>query len=121
MGPTCAARGCARTCRHLPALLQRTDVFLWVDLLDPDDDDTDLLTDVETFLTTSFNRLNAIRKTLTLFNTIFLPLTFITGIYGMNFENLPGKGQHWGFWVCVGVMAMIAVVMLFLYRRKRWL
>jgi magnesium transporter len=76
---------------------------------------------METFLTSNSNRLNAIMKALTLVNTIFLPLTFITGVYGMNFEHLPGKGHFWGFWVCVGVMTLIASTMLFLYWRKRWL
>jgi magnesium transporter len=76
---------------------------------------------METFLTANSNRLNTIMKTLTLVNTIFLPLTFVTGIYGMNFDNLPGKTFHWGFWITIGGMTAIAMVMLFLYRRKRWL
>jgi magnesium transporter len=76
---------------------------------------------VEIALARSSNRLNSIMKTLTLLNTIFLPLTFITGIYGMNFDRLPGKGAAWGFWICVGGMATLAIVMLLLYRRKKWL
>jgi len=75
---------------------------------------------VEIGLARTSNRLNTIMKTLTLVNTIFLPLTFVTGIYGMNFDALPGKGNPAGFWLTVGGMAVGAATMLFFYRKKGW-
>ena len=76
---------------------------------------------IEIALARTSNRLNSIMKTLTLFNTIFLPLTFITGIYGMNFETLPGKTAPYGFWILLGSMTLGALLMFLVYRRKRWL
>lgn len=76
---------------------------------------------VEIALARISNRLNTIMKALTLVNTIFLPLTFLTGVYGMNFDNLPGKSHPYGFWVLAGVMVVGAAVMLTAYRKKKWL
>ena len=67
------------------------------------------------------NRMNDIMKVLTIFATIFIPLTFITGIYGTNFEYLPElhfKYSYFFFWL---VMIGIAAVMLFLFKKKKWL
>jgi magnesium transporter len=66
-------------------------------------------------------RLGIIMKVLTVITTIFMPLTLITGIYGMNFEYLPGLAWHWGFFVVLGTMAVTAGVMLLLFRWKKWL
>lgn len=76
---------------------------------------------IEIALARTSNRLNSIMKTLTLVNTIFLPLTFVTGVYGMNFDALPGKTAQYGFWITLGAMAVGAMTMLFVYRKKRWL
>ena len=68
------------------------------------------------------NQLNAIMKILTIISTVFMPLTFITGLYGMNVE-LP----HWGFggltmfWVLMGIMLGIVAIMLVYFRRRKWL
>ncbi|HEV7929304.1 MAG TPA: CorA family divalent cation transporter, partial [Nitrosospira sp.] len=66
-------------------------------------------------------RLGIIMKVLTVITTIFMPLTLITGIYGMNFEYLPGLAWQWGFFVVLGTMAVTAGVMLLLFRWKKWL
>jgi magnesium transporter len=66
-------------------------------------------------------RLGIIMKVLTVITTIFMPLTLITGIYGMNFEYLPGLAWHWGFFVVLGTMAVTTGVMLLLFRWKKWL
>lgn len=66
-------------------------------------------------------RLGIIMKVLTVITTIFMPLTLITGIYGMNFEYLPGLAWRWGFFVVLGTMAVTAGVMLLLFRWKKWL
>ena len=66
-------------------------------------------------------RLGIIMKVLTVITTIFMPLTLITGIYGMNFEYLPGLAWHWGFFVVLGTMVATAGSMLLLFRWKKWL
>ncbi|MGZ3420068.1 MAG: magnesium/cobalt transporter CorA [Polyangiales bacterium] len=75
----------------------------------------------EAHLSVQSNKMNAIMKTLTLVSTMFMPLTFIAGIYGMNFEHMPELKTHNGYFVTLGVMALIAVTVLALYRRKKWL
>lgn len=67
------------------------------------------------------NRMNEVMKVLTIIATIFIPLTFIAGIYGMNFEHMPELGWRWGYPAIWMVMLILAAVMLFLFRRKGWL
>ena len=66
-------------------------------------------------------RLGVIMKILTVITTIFMPLSLIAGIYGMNFAYLPGKDQPLGFAAVVGGMLTISAGMLWLFRRKGWL
>jgi len=66
-------------------------------------------------------RLNAIMKVLTLIATIFIPLTFIAGIYGMNFEFMPELKWRLGYPLALGLMALVAVGMLVYFRRRKWL
>ena len=67
------------------------------------------------------NRLNATMRTLTVIATIMLPLTVITGVFGMNFVELPGSHHPAGFWLtCIGMLAL-GVGMLWVFRRRRWL
>ncbi|SEL35066.1 magnesium/cobalt transporter CorA [Nitrosovibrio tenuis] len=66
-------------------------------------------------------RISAVMKVLTVITTIFMPLTLIAGIYGMNFKHLPGLDWDWGFFTVLGIMAAISVGMLALFRRKKWL
>lgn len=75
----------------------------------------------ENYHTAVANRTNTIMKTLTIFATILLPLTFIAGIYGMNLPLWPPPEDPTSFWIVVGCMAAIAVVMLAFFRRKHWL
>lgn len=77
---------------------------------------------LDAHLSTVSNQLNGIMKILTVIATIFMPLTFMTGLYGMNVE-LPhfGLGADVFFWVLVLLMLMISVGMLFWFRRKRWI
>lgn len=67
------------------------------------------------------NRLNEIMKVLTIFSAIFIPLTFIAGIYGTNFENVPELHFRYSYFVMWGVMVIVALVMLRFFRRKKWL
>jgi magnesium transporter len=76
---------------------------------------------VELYLNSQSHRLNQVMKFLTIVATVFIPLTFIAGVYGMNFKNMPELGWSWGYPIALGVMATIAVSMLLLLRRKKWL
>jgi magnesium transporter len=77
---------------------------------------------LDIYLSSVSNRMNQVMKVLTIIATIFIPLTFVAGIYGMNFEYMPELKWHWfypkAFWV---VMIGVAGVMLVYFRRKKWL
>ena len=82
----------------------------------------DVITDlIEAYISLNGHRLNQIMKVLTIVTVIFVPLTLLVGIYGMNFENMPElKSQH-GYYILLSVMSGIAFIMLYLFRRVRWL
>ncbi|HNW49765.1 MAG TPA: magnesium/cobalt transporter CorA [Prolixibacteraceae bacterium] len=67
------------------------------------------------------NRANEVMKVLTMFASIFIPLTFIVGVYGTNFDNIPELHFKYGYFAMWGVMVIITVVILVYFRRKRWL
>ena len=73
------------------------------------------------YLSTISSRMNEVMKVLTIMATIFIPLTFIAGIYGMNFEFMPELKWKWSYPVLWGVLITIFVLMLFWFKRKRWL
>ncbi|GEA14765.1 magnesium transport protein CorA [Moorella sp. E308F] len=75
---------------------------------------------LEIYLSLTSNRLNEIMKVLTVITTIMMPLTLIAGIYGMNFRYMPELEWRYGYFTVLGVMAMLAGVMLFFFRRKGW-
>ncbi len=74
-----------------------------------------------TYNTQISNRLNDIMKFLTIFSVVFIPLTFIAGIYGMNFENMPELKSPYGYFIALGAMALVAAGMLAIFKRKKWL
>lgn len=65
-------------------------------------------------------RMNDTMRVLTIFATIFIPLTFIAGVYGMNFRFMPELNWHYGYFVTVGIMVTIAIGLLGYFKRKRW-
>ncbi|MDP2423472.1 MAG: magnesium/cobalt transporter CorA [Bacteroidales bacterium] len=67
------------------------------------------------------NKMNNVMKTLTIFATIFMPLTFIAGIYGMNFHFMPELGWKWGYPVVLGAMLLVAGILLWFVRKRKWL
>ncbi len=67
------------------------------------------------------NRVNDVMKVLTIFASIFIPLTFIAGIYGTNFDYLPELHYRYSYYIMWGIMVLVAVVMLWFFRRKKWL
>ena len=72
------------------------------------------------YMTVISNRMNEIMKTLTIVATIFIPLTFIAGIYGMNFEVMPELGWDWGYYGSLGVMGVMALGMVYYFKKKGW-
>lgn len=76
---------------------------------------------LDIYLSSLSNRLNEVMKVLTVISTIFIPLTFIVGVYGMNFHNIPELEWRYGYIVVWAIMAAIAVFMLFFFKRKKWL
>jgi magnesium transporter len=77
---------------------------------------------LEAHLTNASNRLNEVMKVLTVVSTIFMPLTLLVGLYGVNFQlpHLPG-GEAAQFWWLVGIMIAVVAAMLAMFRRLRWL
>lgn len=67
------------------------------------------------------NRMNSVMKTLTIYSAIFMPLTFIVGIYGMNFNNMPELRHPNGYFFSLAGMFILAMGLLFYFRRRRWL
>jgi magnesium transporter len=82
-----------------------------------------LSTAMDVYLSTVSNRLNLRITRLTVFATLFLPLTFLTGFFGMNFAFLVGHiTPSWTFWLlAVGVMALTTIGQLIYYRRRGWI
>lgn len=72
-------------------------------------------------LTLTSNRLNEVMKVLTVISTIFMPLSFFAGVYGMNFEYMPELGWRWSYPVILLFFLSLAAGMLMLFRRRRWL
>lgn len=66
------------------------------------------------------HRLNEVMRTLTIFSVIFIPLTFLAGIYGMNFENMPELKSRNGYFIVLGAMFLIVVLTITYIRRKKW-
>jgi magnesium transporter len=76
---------------------------------------------LEVYLSSVSNRMNEVMKVLTIIATIFIPVTFIAGVYGMNFEFMPELKWRWGYAMVWGVMIAMIVAMLGYFRRKKWL
>jgi magnesium transporter len=76
---------------------------------------------LDVYLSSISNRINAVMKVLTIIATIFMPLTFLAGVYGMNFRYMPELEWPWGYPAILLLMAVISIFMLFYFRRKKWL
>lgn len=93
--------------------------FQLIDMVETYRDITSGLVDIH--LSSQSNRMNEVMQVLTLIATIFIPLTFIVGVYGMNFEDMPELHWRWGYPVVMVFMAAIAVGLALWFRRKGWL
>jgi len=76
---------------------------------------------LEAYLSVVSNRLNEIMKVLTIFSAVMLPLTFIAGVYGMNFDKLPELHWRYGYVFAWGIMLVVASLMLFFFWRRGWI
>ena len=76
---------------------------------------------MEMYMSNVSNKMNEVMKVLTVMASIFIPLTFIVGVYGMNFDNMPEL--HWknGYFMVLGMMGFVLVLMLIYFKRKRWI
>ena len=75
----------------------------------------------DTYLSSISNKMNEVMKVLTIIATIFIPLTFIAGIYGMNFEFMPELKWRFAYFIVWGIIVLVAVIMVVFFKRKRWL
>lgn len=105
--------------RHLKYFLEIKDLCLT--LIDSSDM---LLASLESttnlFFYIQSHRMNQVMKTLTIVATIFIPLTFVAGIYGMNFVNIPELSWRYGYAYFWGVMLLMLIVMIIYFKRKKW-
>jgi magnesium transporter len=76
---------------------------------------------LDIYLSSISNRMNEVMKVLTIIATLFIPLTFIVGLYGMNFKNMPELEWPWGYPVVLLIMLTVVVFMLIYFRRKKWI
>jgi len=115
--------------RDESVLIQRgTGIFLrdvydhTIQVIDTVESYRDMLSGMlDIYLSSVSNRMNQVMKVLTIIATIFIPLTFIAGVYGMNFRHMPELEWRWGYFVVVGSMLAIGVLMVILFKRKRWM
>ncbi|MDP2162372.1 MAG: magnesium/cobalt transporter CorA, partial [Flavobacterium sp.] len=92
-----------------------------LELLDQIDYDMNSLESASSFyFSAQSHRMNEIMKTLTIVSVVFIPLTFIVGVYGMNFENMPELAYKNGYFVTLGVMFVLVLGMIYYFKRKKW-
>ena len=105
-----------------------TDIFLrdiydhTIQVIDAIESFRDMLSGMlDIYLSSISNRMNEVMKVLTIIATIFIPLTLVAGIYGMNFRSMPELGWDWGYPFVLLFMLGIGIIMLFYFRNKKWL
>lgn len=92
-----------------------------VQVIDTTDSSRELLSGLaEMHLSNTSYKLNEIMKILTIISTIFIPLTFIVGIYGMNFKYMPEIEYRWGYGITWAVMIVLAGIMVYFFKKKKW-
>ena len=93
-----------------------------LELLEQIDSDLGMLESASNFYFSSQSqKMNEIMKVLTIVSAIFMPMTVIVGIYGMNFENMPELKFKYGYFIVMGFIFAIGVVMMFYFKKKKWL
>lgn len=111
-----------------PLVLESTNLYLrdvyghTIQVMDTVESLRDIISGILDIYLSSINtRMNEIMKVLTIIATIFIPLTFITGIYGMNFQYMPEIKWFWSYPLILSVMLIIGIVMVIFFKRKKWM
>jgi magnesium transporter len=111
-----------------PLIKETTDIYLrdvydhLIQVIDNVETFREMLSGIlDIYLSSVSNRMNEVMKVLTIIGTIFIPLTFIAGVYGMNFKFMPELEWRGGYFVVLGVMLAVGVSLLFWFKRKKWL
>lgn len=92
-----------------------------LELLEQIDSDMDTLESASNFFfSAQTHKMNEVMKTLTIVSSIFIPLTFIVGVYGMNFENMPELKSTYGYPIVMGVMFFLVIGMIVYFKKRRW-
>ncbi|GAB5408393.1 MAG: magnesium/cobalt transporter CorA [Balneolaceae bacterium] len=111
-----------------PFIKDETKLFLrdvydhTVQIIDSLDNNRELVSGLhDMYMTNISNKMNEVMKVLTIIATIFIPLTFIAGIYGMNFSYMPELQWKWSYPIIWGVMILVTIGMVFFFRKKKWL
>lgn len=76
---------------------------------------------IDGYISVTSHRLNQIMRVLTIVTVVFVPLSFLAGIYGMNFQNMPELQSRWGYYALLTLMLSVAATLIITFRRKRWL
>ncbi len=76
---------------------------------------------INVYLSSVSNKLNEVMKLLTIVSTIFIPITFLASLYGMNFLYIPGSNLHYGFFILLFLMVLISIAMLIYFKKIKWL
>lgn len=93
-----------------------------IQIIDSIESNRDLLSGIlDLYMSTMSNKMNEVIKVLTIISTIFIPLTFIAGVYGMNFEYMPELMWKNGYYITLGLMLVMVIGMLIFFRRKKWI
>lgn len=106
--------------RHIKYFLEIKDLCLTL-LDNAETIDKQLESATNRYFSLQNHKLNQVMKTLTVVSTVFIPLTFIAGIYGMNFQYMPELSWPFGYGAVLGLMAIIAATILLVFKKQRWL
>lgn len=118
-----------RLLRSKTELIQDENIVFYQELFDMEEQSIDAVENyysmtndlINLYNTNISNKANEVMKVLTVFASIFIPLTFIAGVYGMNFNYMPELQSKYGYFIVWGVMLVVVTLLLFFFRRKKWL
>lgn len=112
----------------LPFIESQTSVFIrdvsdhTIQIIDSIDNQRDILAGLQDLYISEISlKMNQVMQFLTIITALFVPLSFLAGLYGMNFEYIPELKYKYGYFVLLGVMAIIAIGLLWNFKRKKWL
>ncbi len=114
--------------REFPLISEVTDIYFQdvydhiVMVIDTVETYRDILSGMlDIYLSSVSNKLNEIMKVLTIIATIFMPLTFITGLYGMNFKYMPELEWRYGYFAVLGLIGTVILTMLTIFKKRQWI